>query len=147
MNIHQIHLSLNSKKFKEFFRYGLASTIALTVDVTTLVLCTKLLNFHYLFSAALGFSLGITVIYIFSIRWVFRHRSYHSRHKEYFFFFLIGLAGLILNEVILWSGAELFNLNYKLSKIISVGLVFFFNFSLRKSLLFSSKKNLDFINK
>jgi putative flippase GtrA len=132
-----------SEKFVEFFRYGLASAVALTVDFSILVLCTEVFGFYYLFSAALGFSFGIAVIYLFSIRWVFRYRRYQNKNREFFCFLLIGLSGLVMNETIMWGATELIGLHYQLSKVISVGLVFASNFTFRKLMLFvPAKKDL-----
>ena len=144
MTARQFYLAPSSEKFVEFFRYGLASAVALAVDVAILILCTEVFGFYYLFSAALGFSFGIAVIYFFSIRWVFRHRRYQNKNKEFFCFLLIGLAGLGMNEAVLWGGTELIDLHYQLSKMISVGLVFSFNFTLRKLMLFAAEKKKDF---
>jgi len=50
----------------------------------------------------------------------------------------IDIGGLGINHVVMFSLTEMALLPYWLSKIGSVALVFLFNFTLRKGLLFSA---------
>jgi putative flippase GtrA len=122
----------------EFLRYGAASAVALAVDFGALVLLTELAGLHYLASAAAGFGLGIVVAYLLSIRWVFASRRLASVPAEGAIFLLIGLAGLIINIFVMYGLTELALLPYAVSKVGSVGLVFTFNFSVRKAVLFTA---------
>lgn len=124
-------------QFGEFLRYGLASALALGIDFGTLLFCTEVLGIHYLASAAIGFSLGIVAIYALSIRWVFAHRRLDSPATEWTIFVLIGVAGLVLNQLNMAGLTEWAGLPYQLSKVASTGVVFCFNFGARKALLFS----------
>ncbi len=130
-------------RFGEFIRYGLASAVALGVDFGTLVFCTEVLGLHYLASAAIGFSLGILVIYRLSTRWVFAHRRLDNRATEWTIFVAIGVAGLVLNQINMAGLTEWGGLRYELSKVVSTGVVFCFNFAARKALLFTLSKRAD----
>ena len=52
-------------------------------------------------------------------------------------FALIGLAGMGINELVLYVGVDRFGLNPVQAKIPSAALVFGFNFASRKLLLFT----------
>jgi len=121
---------------EEFLRYGAASAIALFVDFATLVLLTEFGGVYYLASAAVGFSLGIAVTYVLSVRWVFASRRLASVPMESAIFLLIGVAGLVINHVAMFGLTEAAHLPYALSKVGSAGLVFTFNFIARKTVLF-----------
>jgi len=82
---------------------------------------------HYLFSAPIGFSIGVTVIYFLSTRWVFRERRLSDARREFVIFAFIGLLGLLLNELIIFLGVERLALSYELAKLASAGIVFGFN--------------------
>ena len=123
--------------FWELVRYGLVSILALSIDFGTLIVCTESFGFHYLLSAALAFSLGVMVAYALSVSWAFKVRSCPSRRRELAIFVGIGIAGLGLNAFVMWNGTEVVGLHYLVSKMLSVVLVFFFNYGLRKTLLFS----------
>jgi len=126
--------------FWEFFRYGLASAGALALDFGILVAAVEWFGLHYLTGAVLGFLAGIVFIYVVSVTWVFSHRSVQNRRLEFFIFLTIGVTGLILNAGIMWTGTEMAGLAYQISKLVSVIIVFLFNFTMRKALLFSVQR-------
>lgn len=121
----------------EFLRYGITSAVALVCDFGTLVLLTEFAGFHYLVAAALGFGAGVLVAYSFSVRWVFHSRRLPSASAERALFILIGAAGLALNQAIIFGFTELVLFPYAASKLASIGIVFTFNFTLRKMFLFT----------
>lgn len=123
----------------EFFRYFVASALALGFDFGVYVTAVEWAGLHYLAAAALGFSTGLTVAYALSIRWVFQTRAIAGKPSaEFAAFALIGVAGLGLNQLILYVGTGVLGADYRLSKAASAGLVFLFNFTARKLLLFAS---------
>ena len=126
-----------SSPFCEFVRYVATSALALAGDVATLVLLTELTGTHYLVSAAAGFGVGILIAYLLSVRWVFSNRRLASAAAERAIFALIGVGGLAINHVVMYGLTEVALLPYMVSKTGSVGLVFSFNFALRKLLLFT----------
>lgn len=127
-----------SSPLREFTRYVAASAIAFAADFSTLVLLTELFGMHYLLSAAAGFGLGILITYGLSVTWVFTARRLSSASMERLIFVLIGIGGLGINHVVMFSLTEMALLPYWLSKFGSVALVFLFNFTLRKVLLFTA---------
>lgn len=121
---------------EQLFRYLMVAGVAFVVDFSSLALLTSWVGIHYLVSAAMAFVLGVTTNYLLSIRWVFAHRSVADRRAEVAIFVAIGVAGLGLNELVMWVVTEHLGRHYLVSKIVSTGLVFFFNFFTRKVLLF-----------
>jgi putative flippase GtrA len=120
----------------QLFRYTCVGGIAFLVDISTLFFLTESLGIYYLVSAAVAFLLGLITNYSASVLWVFRRRTLQSRFLEFVAFSLIGLGGLGLNEFFLWFFTERIAIHYLLSKIISAGLVYLFNFTFRKLMLF-----------
>lgn len=120
----------------QFFRYGLAGGVAFVVDFSLLYVLTEFLHIHYLISAALSFIPGVTVNYCLSILWVFNRRVLKKRSAEFVFFILIAIGGLLLNEFFMWFFTEIVGCHYLLSKVISVGLGYIWNFSAKKFFLF-----------
>ena len=77
---------------------------------------------------------------------VFRDHTLHSHIIEFVFFAAIGVVGLGMNEAIMWMATELAGLYYLGSKLISTAVVFFWNFTARKYLLFYGKsKNVSLL--
>ena len=126
--------------FIQFVRYGLVSVIALAVDFGCMVLLVELFSIHYLVAATVSFISGLAVNYLLSRAWVFTERKYESRVKEFIIFTSIGIVGLLLNNSIMWLAVEKIGIYYIFSKIIATILVFFWNFGLRKMLVFKEVK-------
>jgi len=123
----------------QMFRYLMVAVVAFAVDFGLLFSLTHYGGVYYLISAAIAFSAGLAVNYSLSIRWVFSQRAMEDWRKELAIFGAVGVVGLLLNELIIWACTEKVGLHYLVSKLISTGTVFFFNFGLRKVLLFSKR--------
>ena len=120
----------------EFVRYLLASVFALSADAGSLFAMVQWLGINYLYAGAIAFMFGIAVIYVLSIVWVFTQRSSHSYWIEFAIFLLIGVCGLGITELVLLVGSGLLGAPLLLSKLVSVCVVFAWNFAARKLLLF-----------
>jgi putative flippase GtrA len=125
-----------SSPWVEFFRYGIVGGIAFVVDFGTLWICTQFVGLHYLLSALLGFIGGLTTNYLLSIKFVFSQRKLASRASEFSLFAVVGVVGVGLNELIMWVLTDWVGTHYLLSKIVSTVIVYLWNFSARKKLMF-----------
>lgn len=121
----------------EGLRYLSASGLALAVDFCVFSGLIRLAGVHYLLAAPAGFALGLTAMYALSVRWVFSHRRLKDARAEFALFALLGLAGLGLNQLIVYAGVDRFGLVYELAKLASACVVFCFNFGSRKLILFT----------
>jgi putative flippase GtrA len=117
--------------------YGLCSGVALALDWSLLVLLVKE-GMYYLVAAALSFLAGIALAYVGSILFVFRGRRGRSPAAEIVGFLAIGLAGLALNQVLIFAFVHGCGLNVAIAKAPTAGCVFLFNFLLRRALLFAA---------
>lgn len=125
---------------RELGLYGLASAAALAVDGGLLLVLTGL-GLNYLIAAAIGFSAGIAVTYGLSVSVVFRHRPIIDRRREFVGFLGVGLAGLVLTQLLMALWVERVGLTPGLAKIPTAGLVFVFNFTVRRALLFRAPRS------
>ena len=122
---------------EEGARYFGASAAALAVDFSTFMGLHRLAGLDYRIAAPIGFSLGLVLIYVLSIRWVFSQRRLKDARAEFVLFAGLGLAGLLLNQAIITVGMEILALPDWASKMASAAIVFSFNFATRKFLLFT----------
>ena len=120
-----------------FIRYFAAGGISFVIDYALLIGLTEIWGIHYLISASVGFTVGAVVCYGLSIVWVFDARRYERRTTEAALFFLIGLIGLSLNDLLLWGLADGLGWPYQLSKLIVAALVLAFNYLARLLLVFT----------
>ncbi|MBP9668973.1 MAG: GtrA family protein [Candidatus Pacebacteria bacterium] len=131
--------SMGSEGLHEFIRYVVASAIALVLDIATLSLLTSILGVPYLVSGAVAFLVGLTAVYILSVRWVFAVRALSNPWTEFLLFAGIGVVGLLINEAVLYLFTSVFGFFYLVSKIASVIFVFTWNFGARKIFLFKTR--------
>jgi len=124
---------------REFLLYGFSSALALGLDWGLLVGLTAA-GLNYLVAAAIGFCSGMVVTYALSVAVVFRHRRLADRWQELAAFVGVGLAGLLLTQGLLALWVEGLGLAPGLAKIPTAGLVFLFNFIVRRALLFRAPK-------
>jgi putative flippase GtrA len=122
---------------REFVGYTAASAVALAADLATLVFLVEQ-GVHYLTAATVAFLIGLGIVYLASVRWIFGWRSYGTRpHLEIGFFLFTGAVGLVMNLAIMWVGVDVLGLWYLIPKAISVGFTFTWNFVSRKLMLFT----------
>jgi putative flippase GtrA len=95
---------------------------------------------NYLVATAMGFCAGIAVTYGLSVSLVFRHRAVVDRRREFIGFFGVGLAGLVLTQGLMMLWVERLGLAPGLAKVPTAGLVFIFNFTVRRALLFRAPR-------
>ncbi|WP_297506270.1 GtrA family protein [uncultured Caulobacter sp.] len=124
---------------RELVLYGLASGLALGVDWGLLLLLTRL-GVNYLVASGTGFASGIAVTYVLSVSVVFRHRRVADRRREFVGFLGVGLAGLLLTQGLMAFWVEALRLTPGLAKIPTAGIVFVFNFAVRRALLFRAPR-------
>ena len=123
----------------QLFRYTFVGGIAFIFDFSTLYLLTEFFQVYYLISAAIAFLLGLTINYVLSIFWVFKTRVIKSKWLEFGIFALIGIIGLGLNELIIWTFTEYVGFHYMASKIVSTVIIYLWNFFTRKYILYNKK--------
>lgn len=122
----------------QLLRYGFVGGTAFIVDYASLYVCTELLGIHHMLSAAIAFIAGLTVNYLLSILWVFAKHSSQSRTAEFITFAIIGVIGLMMNELIIYIGTDMLGIHYMITKLISTSIVFFWNFFARRFACFTN---------
>ncbi|MGP3970779.1 GtrA family protein [Streptomyces sp. 6N223] len=118
----------------QFFRYLFVGGTAAVVDVSLVWFLTYQAGLHYLLSVALAFTCGNIVNYIGCILWIFQPGV--NRKREFYAFTVVGATGLLLNEVTVWFLHAQVGAALMTAKITAVALGTFWNFGLRKTLVF-----------
>ncbi|MCE5214340.1 MAG: GtrA family protein [Methanobacterium sp.] len=120
----------------QFLRYIFVGGVAFIVDFGSLYILTDYLAIYYLISAAIAFILGLITNYLLSISWVFNRHTFANKPFEFGVFAVIGIIGLILNELFIWFFTAELGFYYLLSKILAAIIILFWNFFARKLTLF-----------
>lgn len=123
------------KLFAQFMKFGVVGVCAFVIDYGLLAFCTEVLHVDYLLSATIGFTVSVVFNYLASMRYVFRHKEGLSRRREFAIFAALSVAGLLINNAILWAGVELAGVHYLVVKIFATAVVMVWNFVTRKVFL------------
>lgn len=118
----------------QFMRYFWVALIGLGVDFGTLIVATEWLLLPYIYSAALGFTLGLVVNFVLSERFVFKSPSIPNPIVRFALYAFIGLIGMALLLVLMWSLVELLAISYVVAKVISTIIVYMWNFLARRGM-------------
>ncbi len=140
MNLKDLALGKNGNLWIQVFRYLVSGGVAFLVDAGLLALLTECFGQHLLLLwTAIAFGAGLLATYLFSIAWVFDNRSMRSRTAEVAIFVGIGIVGLGLTELLMWLLTGKAGIHYLVAKVITTVIVFVWNFSAKKLILFRSK--------
>jgi putative flippase GtrA len=124
---------------KDFFAYGLVSALALGVDVSLLMLLYQELHLQYVVAATISFTCGAAVAYVLSVRFVFHYHRLRNRGSEFTSFVLLGIAGLVVNALVIAALKEGLGLSVLVAKFGAAGCTLCVNFLLRRQFLFAPK--------
>ncbi|MCD7899170.1 MAG: GtrA family protein [Bacteroides sp.] len=122
----------------QLFRYLFVGGFAFVIDFSLLYVLVECFYLHYLLSATISFICGLFINYLISIKWVFQ-RNKRNKIIEFISFSLIGVVGLLINNLFIWIFTEYIHIYYMISKLLTASIVVLWNFFARKYLLFSSK--------
>jgi len=121
-------------KIELMFDYALVSLIATIIDVAVLYSLTDFLKINYLISATIGYCCGLIIAFYLQKKYTFKEVTAKIKF-QFFKFAIISLIGLLINLVILKLFVSI-GLWYIFAKIISIIIVFFWNFFVNKKITF-----------
>ena len=132
----------------QFMRCGIIGGIASLVDISIYSLGANILGINHILANTLSFLFGLIINYYLTREWVFNQKTDHTG-KDFLVFSVIGVIGLVISNVLLLLMVNTGLLYAVLmtnsdalvrsaAKIITVVVVFFWNFTARKKLVFST---------
>ena len=111
----------------KFLKFCIVGFSGMFIDFGTTWLLKEKVRINKYIANSTGFILAATSNYIWNRFWTF-----HSENKqfvsEYFSFIIISLAGLAINNFIIFLLNDKLKLNFYLSKLCAVGVVTIWNF-------------------
>ena len=128
----------------QFVRYMVTGGLAFAVDYGLFVLCYDKFGLHYLIANLVGLVAGLVINYIMSVVWVFSECKRVLENKktaEFGIFAVVGIAGIGINQLLMYLMVGNLDWNAKVSKIVAAALVLMWNFGARKLMLFRERKN------
>ena len=126
---------LNKNFIIQFIKYFGIGLIAAIINILSLYLLSTIFKINYIIANIISFTLGLTTNYILSKKYVFINNNL-NKLLEFIIYGLIGIIGLGIDTLFLWLFTDKFKIYYMISKIISTGITFIWNFLARKILYY-----------
>jgi len=123
------------KLLAQIVKFGIVGGTAFLIDYGLMIFLTEVFHVDYLISTTIAFSVAVVFNYFASMRYVFSHKEGLSRRREFIIFVTLSVIGLLLNDLFMWIGVDLFAIDYRITKIVVTFLVMVYNFVTRKILL------------
>lgn len=137
-NWRAIFLARTSNPLLQLFRYCFVGGGAFLIDFGLYCLLGWL-GLHYLLAGVFSFLLGFIFNFGVSRRLIFHYSVQGAdKVKELFAVIIISVIGLVLTEIFLFVGADLLQLDFRVSKIIASILVLFWNYAIRKLFVYKN---------
>ena len=122
---------MQDNRLFEIIRFAIVGGASCLVDYALLYACTEWLGIHYLYSAAISFTVSVIVNYWLCVIFVFTGAGKQTGRQAALF---IGssIVGLGINQVCMWLFVEKFGLHYMLAKIGATFIVMFWNYVMKR---------------
>ncbi len=83
----------------------------------------------------MSFIISVTVNYVLSVRYVFNINEDNATLRNWLLFVIFSVIGLLLTEIIMKIGVDVYSLNYMITKVGATIIVRVYNFVTRKVFL------------
>lgn len=121
-------MELSGDLISKFFKFGLVGLSGVVVDFGITWIGKERLRLHKYLANSLGFTIATISNYFFNKFWTFKSAGQDALFLEFSKFFGIALAGLLINNLILFLLHEKLKFNFYLAKVFAIGVVAIWNF-------------------
>lgn len=111
----------------KFIKFCIVGFSGMVIDFSITWLLKEKVRINKYIANSAGFIFAATSNYIWNRFWTFQSENAHIA-IEYISFILISIAGLIINNALIYFFADKMKLNFYLSKLMAIGVVTLWNF-------------------
>jgi len=127
---------------KQALSYFFVGGISAIVEWIMFTIFLNLMGMHYLLSTCLAFILSTTTNWYLGRHWTFKNNLKYAEKKtrEILLIFLVSAIGLVFNVMLMYLFVDVlgFSTNFQktLGKIAATGIVFIWNFLIRRLVVY-----------
>lgn len=122
------------ENIRQFIIYLFVGACATIVEWATFYALSHLLHMHYVPATTIAFILSTFANWLIG-KWLL-FRQTQNIWNELAKIYATSIAGLLMNLLIMWLFIDWIGIQEMLSKIVATGIVFFWNFLVRKRLIY-----------
>jgi len=122
-------MTVSNLFFLKFIKFSAVGFSGMILDFGTTWILKEKLKVNKYISNSLGFILAATSNYILNRYWTF-HSGNRQVATEYLSFMIIALAGLGINNFVIFLFHDKLKLNFYIAKVLAVGVVTLWNFGM-----------------
>ena len=111
----------------KFLKFGVVGLSGVVVDFFVTWLCKEKFGINKYVANAIGFSLAVINNFLLNRYWTFEDNMQPAA-EQFLKFALIALVGLAINSFLLFVILKYIKINFYVTKLLVIGLVFFWNF-------------------
>jgi len=130
---------MERNRFLSFMKFGITGLSGMVLDFSVTWFFKEVLFINKFLANGIGFTAAVISNYMINRTWTFQSKAEMGR--QFAGFATVSVIGLLLNTLIVYVFNHLLLLNFYLSKVIAVGLVFIWNFSINYFFVFKSSKS------
>lgn len=112
----------------KIFRFGMVGLSGMVLDFSTTWLCKEKLRMNKYVANTIGFCLAAINNFFLNYKWTFES-SDKNMQGDFIKFILFAIAGLVLNNIILFLFHEKRNIRFYPAKALAIVCVFVWNFT------------------
>ena len=133
---------LNKANIKQFISYFFVGGVAAIVEWVMFFIFTNVLQINYFVSTVIAFIFSTTANWILGRITTFKDNNTYKdkKAKEAFLVFIVSAIGLLFNLILMYLFVTVMgfdsSLGKTLSKIAATGIVFIWNFLIRKLVIY-----------
>lgn len=122
---------MRKNRLLEFIRFCVVGGLSLIVDCAILYGLTDFCGVHYLYSAAISFTVSVIFNYWLCVKYVFKNAR-HQTPRQATIFIGSSVVGLGLNQLCMWFFVEIILLHYMIAKLGATVIVTIWNYIMKR---------------
>ena len=116
--------------------YLITGALAAMVDWVIFYVFAVRVGLPYLWVSAFGFLAATLVNYVLCVTVVFKHNRKSTPRVELLLVYLVSGSGLLLHQLIIYYAISIREVDMMFAKVFATGLIFFWNYTLRRFVIF-----------
>ena len=125
-------------KYRELIKYFIIGCSGALLDFIVYTILLKAFGMNYLLANALSVTAGITNNFFLNAYLNFKVTD--NMFKRFISFYLVGMLGLLISEILLYLLVDIMSMNSIIAKIITIFVITIVQFILNKTITFKKKK-------